>query len=110
MSYFLNRLKEQASSIQSMAKNIIVYDNTKGDQNNDDDDQDEEVLDQIIHDEDEQIGGQVSGSGKAGSAPVVKEQAAADDFFNSFIPSLQQKVKVSSNNINNANLNSDNVG
>lgn len=49
MSYFLSKLKEQASSFQNIAKNIIVYDNTD-DKDNDDD---EEVLDRL---DDEVIG------------------------------------------------------
>ena len=45
MSYLFSKLKEQATSIQSLAKNMIVYEN-----NEHDEDEDEEVLDQIDDD------------------------------------------------------------
>ncbi|CDW82092.1 viral a-type inclusion protein repeat containing protein [Stylonychia lemnae] len=78
MSYFLSglsKLKEQASNIQSMAKNIIVQQNQ-----NDQEQDDEEILDAIVDD-----------NSTRPPTAAIKEQA--DDFFNSFIPSLQQKSK-----------------
>ena len=66
MSYFLSglsKLKEQASNIQSMAKNIIVQQNQSEQQMDD-----EEVLDAIIDDN------------NLPAQSAVKEQA--DDFFN----------------------------
>lgn len=49
MSYFLSKLKEQATSFQSIAKNMMVYENT------DKNEEDEEVLDQTENSEDEGI-------------------------------------------------------
>jgi hypothetical protein len=47
MAYFFSKLKEQATSFQSIAKTMMVYENS--DQRNDEDD-DEEVLDDPIND------------------------------------------------------------
>ena len=83
MSYFLSRLKEQASSIQSIAKNMIVYDTTNGQTHIDhtEDEEDEEVLDQ----------NEDNDTSAKHNTNNLKDQA--DDFFNSFIPSLQSKNK-----------------
>ncbi len=45
MSYLFSKLKEQATSIQSLAKNMMVY------ENNNEEDGDEEVLDSIEGDD-----------------------------------------------------------
>lgn len=75
MTSFFNKLKEQASSFQAIAKNMIVYDNT----NDNDNDDDSEIAEKL----DDEITGQnngKSGVGKKISSNNVKDQS--DDFFN----------------------------
>eukprot|EP00347_Sterkiella_histriomuscorum_P018330 403345918 len=124
MSYFLNRLKEQASSIQSIAKNIIVYENKDANQN-DSEGEEEEVLDQMHDgDDDSQLQGkevikskattssksssnQLDTNSKGKGNQSLKDQT--DDFFNSFIPALQQKAKIVSGSKSQENENK-NIG
>lgn len=72
MAYYFNKFKEQAtSSIQQIAKNIIIQQEEEEDNNN----MEEEQLDQ------------------AQQENKSENNNAQDDFFNTFIPSIQKSIQ-----------------
>ncbi len=72
MTFFLNKLKEQASSIQTIAKNMMVYEHGEGQEG-------EEIEGQSPHPPKQEGGGDILQGNNTNHA---------EDFFNSFLPSL----------------------